>query len=372
MKACRYCNVIVENTKRKCPSCGSTELLRICDNCSARFVGNFCPTCGVKAGQQPRECPECHTKYYSNACPNCGYTTIRRAQQSKSNEFRQPLPSSASGRPGVSRRTDQKTAVKKKSGKKNKHRLIWILGIFFLIVILGNRSSDNKTTRKSVSTKGSSAAVTIAGEKETAKPKEEVITTEMSENRQAEGKITENRSEKDDNYETDMNDANILFIPAETIPEGSSSTPVPIQNEATGQNQMENNYTDDTGIDRYINRYNNVNSGEKIASALVKKIDDNTVSVSQNGFQITLSDKGLFTVIISGGENKTTEDYKALFFAHARVYSADLGDDILDDCWNKLIEQKEEIRTIEMDRFACAISSEGNQISYLLFEGDVE
>ena len=185
MKACKFCGTEIDNAKRKCPSCGSTDLLHICENCGERFEGMYCPKCGVKVGQKGKTCPECQTVYFSNACPNCGYTLIRKAKSTVST----PPPA----RPSVTARTGTETIGKtytppsipassysasnnstssnppssnppKQKGKKR--WLPWVIAIIILIAVFGGNSKKETKTKETAT---SHTAVTVA-------PKEKATT----------------------------------------------------------------------------------------------------------------------------------------------------------------------------------------------------
>lgn len=74
MKKCVYCGAQSPDNVTECKSCSGREFHSICGNCSTVIEsGNYCPMCGVRAGQTPDTCPRCGRQYYSNACPDCGY-----------------------------------------------------------------------------------------------------------------------------------------------------------------------------------------------------------------------------------------------------------------------------------------------------------
>ena len=134
MKACKFCGVEVENTKRKCPSCGSTELIHVCENCGEHFDGNFCPKCGVKVGQKGKTCPECQTVYFTNACPNCGYTPGRKAPA------QQPVVHNHVYVSQTQQVSGQRIVVK----KKKKRWLLWLIVILVIAGLLGGKQTSKK------------------------------------------------------------------------------------------------------------------------------------------------------------------------------------------------------------------------------------
>ena len=73
MKVCTFCGLKTDDKSSTCASCGSSDFLNVCPNCSNEFEGKFCPDCGTKYNQQPTICSQCRTKYFTKACPNCGY-----------------------------------------------------------------------------------------------------------------------------------------------------------------------------------------------------------------------------------------------------------------------------------------------------------
>ena len=120
MKVCRFCGTTFENTKRKCPACGSSELLQVCQNCSTQYVGNYCPTCGVKKGQREKICPDCQNVYFTNACPNCGYSSVRKKtalQNSRDHTSQEPIRSS---RPIITKPMPAKVVSTRKNHKNKK------------------------------------------------------------------------------------------------------------------------------------------------------------------------------------------------------------------------------------------------------------
>lgn len=98
MKICEFCGTANNDDAVKCSSCGSNSFKHKCNNCGTEFnEGNFCPKCGVKAGQEERVCPKCNTKYFSAACPTCGYIPVATPQSTqapinKYNYQTQPTP----------------------------------------------------------------------------------------------------------------------------------------------------------------------------------------------------------------------------------------------------------------------------------------
>lgn len=73
MKVCKFCGSINGDSKTVCGSCGAKEFNFKCENCGNVFDSEFCPDCGVRAGQKAKICPKCSKEYFSNACPDCGY-----------------------------------------------------------------------------------------------------------------------------------------------------------------------------------------------------------------------------------------------------------------------------------------------------------
>lgn len=162
MKACKFCGTVVENTKRKCPECGSTELLHVCENCGEHFDGNFCPKCGVKVGQKGKTCPECQTVYFSNACPNCGYTPTRKAPAEQKVIHEHVYVNTPPAQSAPATRSFSQRTVKK---KKKKHWLLWIIAIIIVVALFGGNSKKDKSTEKA--TKTSAPVVTTAPTKKT-------------------------------------------------------------------------------------------------------------------------------------------------------------------------------------------------------------
>lgn len=182
MKVCKFCWTEVENTKRKCPSCGSTDLLHICENCSEHFDGMYCPKCGVKVGQKGKTCPECQTVYYSNACPNCGYTPIRKTTaQTSSSSVSTPPPA----RPTVTAKTATETIGKTYTPpplpssnnlprkKKKKSWLLWAIVIVVLVAIFGGNSKKDTKTKTTTTSMPVATAVSANEEKLTSVPAKE-------------------------------------------------------------------------------------------------------------------------------------------------------------------------------------------------------
>ena len=182
MKACKFCGVEVENTKRKCPNCGSTELIRVCENCGEHFEGNFCPKCGVKMGQKGKTCPECQTVYFTNACPNCGYSALRKASSEPVHQtvvhkhvyVNSPMP--------------QKTRINVTVKKKKKRWWLWIIVILLIAGIFGGgqkgKTKETKDTKVTVTTEAKEENKTV---KETNTP-DAVVTEAPSKMSEAEEK----------------------------------------------------------------------------------------------------------------------------------------------------------------------------------------
>ena len=74
MKVCQYCGSVQEVPSATCQNCGANAFANRCENCGETYTaGNFCPKCGVRAGDTGKICPKCGKRYFSNACPDCGY-----------------------------------------------------------------------------------------------------------------------------------------------------------------------------------------------------------------------------------------------------------------------------------------------------------
>lgn len=73
MKVCTFCGLKTDDKTSNCASCGSSDFLNVCPNCSNEFEGSFCPDCGTRYNALPAICQVCGTKFYTKACPNCGY-----------------------------------------------------------------------------------------------------------------------------------------------------------------------------------------------------------------------------------------------------------------------------------------------------------
>ncbi|MBR1798057.1 MAG: hypothetical protein IJ757_08650 [Clostridiales bacterium] len=88
MKACTFCGCETDNKNTTCASCGSTDFLYICPNCSNKFEGKYCPDCGTAYNAVAKICPNCSDKYFSKACPNCGYNSAdEEAASNQRNTF---------------------------------------------------------------------------------------------------------------------------------------------------------------------------------------------------------------------------------------------------------------------------------------------
>ncbi len=72
MKKCQYCGHQQEDNLLTCNSCGASEFNNICNNCDTTFDSNCCPTCGLKAGEQPKHCNKCGFESIDLYCPRCG------------------------------------------------------------------------------------------------------------------------------------------------------------------------------------------------------------------------------------------------------------------------------------------------------------
>lgn len=92
MKVCKFCGTENRDDAPACSACGAPEFKHKCANCGTVFdKGNYCPTCGVRAGAVPKHCPNCGATYFSAACPDCGYTPARARAPIPPQPF-QPMP----------------------------------------------------------------------------------------------------------------------------------------------------------------------------------------------------------------------------------------------------------------------------------------
>ena len=199
MKACKFCGTEVENTKRKCPSCGSTDLLHVCENCSEHFEGVYCPKCGVKVGQKGKTCPECQTVYFSNACPNCGYIPTRK---SVTQGVKSSIPSAPPPRPTVTEKTATETAGKmiqspppankelpQKKGKKR--WLLWLVAIIILVAVFGTSSKKETKVSETASTSSVTTAPAQTGKSTDTSTKTETEETTVNEDNSVNASKTE-------------------------------------------------------------------------------------------------------------------------------------------------------------------------------------
>ena len=143
MKVCKFCGQEIENTKKKCPACGSMDLLHVCDNCKTHFDGNFCPNCGVKVGQQGKTCPECGTLYYTNACPNCGHKGNQKEPMEKTVVHKHVYVNSPAPAPA---QPATKAKGKQAKGKKKRSWLVWVIAILVIAGLAGGNSKKSTKT----------------------------------------------------------------------------------------------------------------------------------------------------------------------------------------------------------------------------------
>ena len=73
VKVCTHCRSKARLDLERCPSCGGSEFWFKCANCGKVFDSPFCPSCGLKAGEQPKKCPKCGKQYFTASCPDCGW-----------------------------------------------------------------------------------------------------------------------------------------------------------------------------------------------------------------------------------------------------------------------------------------------------------
>ena len=83
MKVCTFCGLKTDDKTSNCSSCGSSDFLNVCPNCSNQFEGSFCPDCGTRYNALPAICQICGTKFYTRACPNCGAVAGTRANNAQ-------------------------------------------------------------------------------------------------------------------------------------------------------------------------------------------------------------------------------------------------------------------------------------------------
>ena len=100
MKVCTFCGLKTDDKTSNCASCGSSDFLNVCPNCSNEFEGSFCPDCGTRYDALPAICQVCGTKFFTKACPNCGYVPGTRVNNSpsfgdNSTSFRQDISQNA-------------------------------------------------------------------------------------------------------------------------------------------------------------------------------------------------------------------------------------------------------------------------------------
>ena len=90
MKVCTFCGLKTDDKTSNCASCGSSDFLNVCPNCSNEFEGSFCPDCGTRYNALPAICQVCGTKFYTKACPNCGYIAGTRVNNGPAYGVRRP------------------------------------------------------------------------------------------------------------------------------------------------------------------------------------------------------------------------------------------------------------------------------------------
>lgn len=154
MKVCNYCHTIQEFDRNTCPSCGSTDFSFKCQNCgNISQHGQFCPSCGIRFGEQAKACPDCATRYFTNACPNCGYTKFRATKSQQTTEASYVKEEEASKINYEQAKTETKTsklnqASGKSRAKDNKkiiiQALLWIF-LFPLMLIYWPIKNRNKS-----------------------------------------------------------------------------------------------------------------------------------------------------------------------------------------------------------------------------------
>ena len=192
MKICEFCGTANNDDAVKCSSCGSNSFKHKCNNCGTEFnEGNFCPKCGVKAGQEERVCPRCNTKYFSAACPTCGYIP------GNDNQNQTPSPANAAATPAQPTQPKRKTwlwvlgwififplpltliLIKKPNMKKGlKYGIIIAAWVVYILIGIGSSANDKKDTASSSSPDATTAVV--ATEKETKPSTETKAPTEAA------------------------------------------------------------------------------------------------------------------------------------------------------------------------------------------------
>lgn len=90
MKVCTFCGLKTDDKTSNCASCGSSDFLNVCPNCSNEFEGSFCPDCGTRYNALPAICQVCGTKFYTKACPNCGYIAGTRVNNGPNYGIKRP------------------------------------------------------------------------------------------------------------------------------------------------------------------------------------------------------------------------------------------------------------------------------------------
>lgn len=145
------------------------------------------------------------------------------------------------------------------------------------------------------------------------------------------------------------------------------------------EEQLVTYYDRDDTINLYLNRFNSANPAQIINSDLFRVYyhhgsehddqiifnrDDVEVVITGNGFSNSIK------LVIDGSRDKTSEDYKLLFFQYAKAFSIELTDEKLETYWQAILDDI--INSAEFEEFDCSLTtSYDDKIEYMVIEGKI-
>lgn len=146
--------------------------------------------------------------------------------------------------------------------------------------------------------------------------------------------------------------------------------------ETVEETQLEMYYKDNDTINLYLNNYNVANPNNLIEKGSFEKYyhhgkeHDNQITFNVDDYKVVITDNAELEVVIDGSNDKTNDDYKAIFTQYAKGYNVDFSDETLDYYWNQVMDDI--TNNVEFDEFECRLQMFNDTIEYMQLGGKLK